>query len=330
VKITVLGDGGWGTTLGIHLAKRGHDVRLWGAFPDYVEALNKTRENKKFLPGILIPSNIKILSDINKACDATELVLLAIPSQHMRKVLTKLKANASVKKAIVLSATKGIETKTYKRMSEVITELLGEVRLAVLSGPSIAYEAAREIPTTVVVSAKDMALAKKLQGLFNTDKFRVYTSDDVVGVELGGSLKNIVAVAAGIGDGLGLGTNAKAAILTRGLAEITRLGIAMGAKHETFSGLTGIGDLITTCISPHGRNRGFGEKLGKGKKAKEILSKTEMVVEGVATAESAYELAKKYNVDMPITTQVYEVIYKDKDPKLAVHDLMTRAPKAET
>ncbi len=330
MKITVLGDGGWGTTLGIHLAKRGHDVRLWGAFPDYVEALNKTRENKKFLPGILIPSNIKILSDINKACDATELVLLAIPSQHMRKVLTKLKANASVKKAIVLSATKGIETKTYKRMSEVITELLGEVRLAVLSGPSIAYEAAREIPTTVVVSAKDMALAKKLQGLFNTDKFRVYTSDDVVGVELGGSLKNIVAVAAGIGDGLGLGTNAKAAILTRGLAEITRLGIAMGAKHETFSGLTGIGDLITTCISPHGRNRGFGEKLGKGKKAKEILSKTEMVVEGVATAESAYELAKKYNVDMPITTQVYEVIYKDKDPKLAVHDLMTRAPKAET
>ena len=329
MKIGVLGDGGWGTTLAIHLAKRGHDVRLWGAFPDYVEVLNKTRENKKFLPGILIPSNIKILPDINKACEGAELVLLAIPSQHMRSVLIKLKSKTCIKKAIVLSAAKGIETKTHKRMSEVITELLGKVRLAVLSGPSIAYEAAREIPTTLVISAANMGLAKKLQEIFITDKFRVYTSDDIVGVELGGSLKNIVAVAAGIGDGLGLGTNAKAAILTRGLAEITRLGIAMGAKHETFSGLTGIGDLVTTCISPHGRNRGFGEELGKGRKAKEILSKTEMVVEGVATAESAYELAKKYKVDMPITTQVYEVIYKDKDPKIAVHDLMTRAPKAE-
>lgn len=329
MTITVLGDGGWGTTLAIHLNKKGHDVRLWGAFPDYVNSLKKSRENKKFLAGIKIPSNITILSDISKASIGAELIILAVPSQHIREVLTKLKGASGIAGAIILSAAKGIENKTHKRMSEIIEELLGEIKLAVLSGPSIAYEVAREIPTTIVIASTESALSKKLQELFITDKLRVYTSGDVVGVELGGALKNIVAITAGIGDGLGLGANAKAAVLTRGLAEITRLGMAMGAKRETFSGLSGIGDLVTTCISPHGRNRWFGEELGKGRKAKEILSKTEMVVEGVATAKSAYELAKKFNVDMPITNQIYQVIYADKNPQHAVRDLMTRAPKAE-
>ena len=328
-NITVLGDGGWGTTLAIHLAKKGYHVRLWGAFADYVKVLEKTRENKKFLPGIKIPANISILSDISKACSGAELVLLTVPSQHMRSVLMQLRRNPDVKKAVLLSAAKGIEKETHKRMAELIKELLGASKIAVLSGPSIAYEAARDIPTTAVIASPDKALSKELQDIFTTDKFRIYTSDDLVGVELGGALKNIVAIAAGIGDGLGLGTNAKAATLTRGLAEMARLGVAMGAKSQTFSGLTGIGDLVTTCISPHGRNRWFGEELGKGKKTKDILGQTEMVVEGVATTKSAYELAKKYKVDMPITNQVYEVIYNSKDPKQAVHDLMTRTPKAE-
>jgi len=330
MNITVLGDGGWGTTLAIHLAKKGYSVSLWGAFPDYIETIKKTRQNSKFLSGVLIPANINILSDINTATEKAELIVLAVPSQHMRQILTQLKSSGNTENAAILSATKGIENNTNKRMSELAQEILGNVKLAVLSGPSIAYEVAREIPTTVVVSSSDSNITKNLQAIFNTDKLRIYTSDDVVGVELGGALKNVIAIAAGIGDGLGLGTNAKSAILTRGLAEISRMGVVMGAKNRTFSGLSGIGDLVTTCISPHGRNRWFGEELGKGRKTKEILSKTEMVVEGVATTKSAYELGKKYKVDMPITNEVYQVIYGGKDPKQAVHDLMTRTPKAES
>lgn len=329
MTITILGDGGWGTTLAIHLAKKGYKTRLWGAFPEHIKTVKKTGENKKFLPGVILPANIDILSDISKSVAVSDIIILAVPSQYMREVLVKIeKANIN-DKAIILSAAKGIENDTNKRMSEIIKEILGNVNLAVLSGPSIAYEVAREIPTTVVISSTDDEITKKLQDILITDKLRVYTSSDVVGVELGGALKNIVAIAAGIGDGLGLGSNAKAATLTRGLAEISRLGVAMGAKRETFSGLSGMGDLVTTCISSHGRNRWFGEELGKGRKTKEILGSTEMVVEGVATAKSAYELAKIKNVDIPITNQVYQVIYKDKDPKRAVYDLMTRAPKAE-
>jgi len=329
MTITILGDGGWGTTLAIHLAKKGYNARLWGAFPEHIKIVKKTGENKKFLPGVILPANIDILSDISKSIAFSDIIILAVPSQYMREILVKMeKANVN-DKAIILSAAKGIENGTNKRMSEVIKKTLGNVNLAVLSGPSIAYEVAREIPTTVVISSTDSEISKKLQDILITDKLRVYTSSDIVGVELGGALKNIVAIAAGIGDGLGLGSNAKAAILTRGLAEISRLGVAMGAKRETFSGLSGMGDLVTTCISSHGRNRWFGEELGKGRKTKEILGSTEMVVEGAATAKSAYELAKIKNVDMPITNQVYQVIYKDKDPKRAVYDLMTRTPKAE-
>lgn len=328
--ITILGDGGWGTTLAIHLDAKGYKTRLWGAFPDYIEELRGTRRNRKFLPGVIISPNIDIISDMSNAVDGAELVIVAVPSQHMREVISRFKEGGRLANgAIVLSATKGIENTTHKRMSEVIYELLGDVDLAVLSGPSIAYEVARKIPTTIVVSSVKNHISKKLQDVIITDRLRVYTSNDVVGVELGGALKNVIAIAAGIGDGLGLGTNAKSAILTRGLTEISRLGAAMGADRHTFSGLTGMGDLITSCINPHGRNRWFGEELGKGRKTKEILKKTEMVVEGVATTKSAYELSKKYNIDMPITDQVYRVIYENKDSKEAVNDLMTRTPKAE-
>ncbi|PIU42333.1 MAG: glycerol-3-phosphate dehydrogenase [Candidatus Omnitrophica bacterium CG07_land_8_20_14_0_80_42_15] len=328
MKTAILGDGGWGTTLSILLHRKKHDVALWGAFPDYVEFLKKKRENQKFLPGIKIPKGLKITDSLKEAVEGAEVVILAIPSQYMRGILEKLKP-LNVKDAVFVNVAKGIENGTLKRMSEVIVDVLGEVKFATLSGPSIAREVAIGIPTTVVISSYDMALAKEMQEFFRTETLRVYTTNDLIGVELGGSLKNIIAIVAGINDGLGFGANSKASILTRGLVEITRLGVAMGAKKETFSGLSGIGDLVTTCISPYGRNRWFGEEIGKGKKLSEIQKETEMVVEGVATAKSAYELAKKYKVDMPITEQVYNILYHNKNPKEAVVELMSRQQKAE-
>lgn len=327
-QISVIGDGGWGTTLAILLSKKGYPVTLWGAFPDYAATVNKKRINSKFLPGIKIPHEVVITSSLDEALDNKEIIVLAIPSQYMRSVLTRLTANKLSDK-IFVSVTKGIENKSLKRMSEVIGELLGRVRLSVLSGPTIAHEVALGVPTTIVISSNDPAMAKDMQSVFMTDRFRVYTNNDITGVELGGSLKNTIAIAAGISDALGFGTNAKAALLTRGLVEMARLGVAMGAKKETFYGLSGLGDLTTTCISPYSRNRRFGEEIGKGKTLKEALKETEMVVEGVATTESAYELAKKFKVDMPITTQIYKVLYDKKNPKIAVHDLMTRSPKEE-
>jgi len=328
MKIAVLGDGGWGTTLSILLYKNKHDVTLWGVFPDYISYIQDNRENTKFLKGIKIPPDLKLTSSIEDASNGAEIIVLAIPSQYIRDVLNKLKPS-NTKKAIFVNVAKGIENNTLMRMSEVIGDVLGDVRLVILSGPNIAREVATGIPTTVVASSVDKNLANKTQEVFTTKHFRVYTSDDLIGVELGGSLKNIIAIAAGINDGLGFGTNSKAAILTRGLVEIMRLGVAMGAKKETFSGLSGMGDLVTTCISPYGRNRWFGEEIGKGKKLSEIKKETEMVVEGVTTTKSAYELAKKYKVDMPITEQIYQVLYHGKDPRKAVTELMTREPKAE-
>jgi len=215
------------------------------------------------------------------------------------------------------------------RMSQVIRDVLGPVEVGALSGPTISYEAARGLPTTVVAASENEEMAKEIQDLFMTENFRVYTNTDIIGVELGGSLKNVIAIAAGISDGLGLGVNAKSALLVRGIVEIARLGVKMGARQETFFGISGLGDLITTCVSPHGRNRWFGEEVGKGKNPDEALKSTEMVVEGVGTAKSCYELSKKYNVEMPIAQQVYAVIYETKNPKFAVRDLMTREKKAE-
>jgi glycerol-3-phosphate dehydrogenase (NAD(P)+) len=328
-RIAVIGDGGWGTTLAILLSKKGFDVALWGVFPDYIAILKEARENKKFLPGVKIPEAVRITSDLGAALAKCDLTLLAVPSQYLRGIVTMLKATG-LRDMVFVSVTKGIENDTLKRMSEVVAEVLGDIPIAVLSGPTIALEVVNGVPTTAVASSLDIDIAKGVQDIFLTESFRVYANSDVVGVELGGALKNIIAIAAGITDGLGFGTNAKAALLTRGLVEIARLGAAMGAKRETFYGLSGLGDLTTTCISPYSRNRWLGEEIGRGKRLKDVLKETEMVVEGVATAQSAFELSKKYRVEMPITAEVYNVLYKNKNPKQAVRDLMTRSPKTES
>jgi glycerol-3-phosphate dehydrogenase (NAD(P)+) len=327
-NISIIGDGGWGTTLAVLLSRKGFNVTIWGAFPDYVEVLKSKRENVKFLPGIKIPDNVKFTASMNEALSGKELVILAVPSQFARGVFTILKMeNLSGKKFV--SVTKGIENNSLKRISEVVYDVLGGQSLVVISGPTIALEVANGAPTTVVAASDSLGLAKEAQGVFMTDRFRVYTSTDVIGVELGGSLKNIIAIAAGATDALGFGANAKAALLTRGLVEIVRLGTAMGARRETFYGLSGLGDLTTTCISQYSRNRWLGEEIGKGKPLKDVLKETDMVVEGVATAKSAYDLSKKYKVEMPIASEIYKVLYENKDPQRAVHDLMTRSPKME-
>ncbi len=329
MKIAVLGDGGWGTALAILLSNKGFPVALWGAFGGYAGYLDKKRINIRFLPGIKIPKEIKITHKLKEVLDGRDLVILAAPSQHMRGVLRKIKRLGYPKGAIYLSVTKGIEMGTLKRMSEVIHSELGQVRFAVLSGPTIAHEVAKGIPTTAVVAAHDKATRKILQDIFMTERFRIYTNDDVIGVELGGSLKNIIAIACGISDGFGFGTNTKAALLSRGLAEISRLGRAMGAKVSTFSGISGLGDLVTTCISPYSRNRFVGEQIGKGKSLAGVKRNMQMVAEGVPTTQSAYRLSLKYKVEMPITREVYGVLYKNKSPEKVVKDLMTRRKKEE-
>ncbi len=328
-RITVLGDGGWGTTLAILLSRKGYQVTLWGAFKDYVLYLDKKRINTKFLPGIRIPKQIEITHNLNNAVYGKELVILAIPSQYMRKILKKIKGYNYPRWAIYLSVTKGIEIGSLKRMSEVIEEELGNVKSAVLSGPTIAHEVAQGIPTTAVIASRNEKIKKYLQSLFMTDRFRIYTNDDVIGVELGGSLKNIIAIACGISDGLGFGTNTKAALLSRGLVEISRLGQAMDAKVSTFSGISGLGDLVTTCISRYSRNRFVGEQIGRGKNLRQIKTHMQMVAEGVPTTKSAYALSLKYKVEMPITREVYAVLYKNKSPIKAVRDLMSRKKKEE-
>ncbi|TBR16841.1 NAD(P)-dependent glycerol-3-phosphate dehydrogenase [bacterium] len=328
-NIAILGDGGWGTTLAILLANKGYDVTLWGAFPDYVAALRRKRVNKKFLPDISIPSQIEITHDIKDAIKEKDIIVLAAPSEYLRSVLKTIKKCGYPKSAIYVSVVKGIELSSLKRMSEVVLEELGNIKLAVLSGPTIAYEVARKIPTTAVIASKNKMIRKYLQDIFMTEMFRIYTNDDIIGVELGGSLKNVIAIACGISDGLGFGTNTKAAILSRGLAEISRLGLAMKARHATFSGISGLGDLVTTCISQHSRNRFVGEQIGRGKTLKQIKGHMQMVAEGVPTAKSAYELSLKYKTDMPIVREVYRVLYKDKTPLEAVRELMTRQKKEE-
>jgi glycerol-3-phosphate dehydrogenase (NAD(P)+) len=327
-NIGIIGDGGWGTTLAILLSGKGFNAALWGVFPEYIEEMRRTRENIKFLPGVKIPAQVKLTSEIDEAVAHKDLVVLAVPSQFMRGVLMMLKMEDLSGKLFV-SVTKGIENETLKTMSQVAVEILGERPLAVMSGPTIALEVANGVPTTAVVSSGDEALARAMQDVFTTDRFRVYTNGDVRGVEIGGSIKNVIAIAAGVADALGYGTNAKAALLTRGLVEITRLGVAMGARRETFYGLSGLGDQTTTCISRYSRNRWFGEEIGRGKKSADILKETAMVVEGVATTRAAHDLAKKYKVEMPIAAEIYRVIYENKDPEKAVRDLMTRSPKGE-
>ncbi len=327
-RITVLGDGGWGTCLGVLLANRGCQVTLWGAFPEYAAQVSKSRENVKFLPGVKIPDAVHLTGDLAQCWEGAEMVVVAVPSKYLRQVLERCR-EGPWQTLPVVSVVKGIDPETLLRMSELIRRTVPVQRLAVLSGPSISYEVARGVPTTVVAASEDPSLAKSIQTLFTSDRFRVYTSSDVVGVELGGALKNVIAIACGAADGLGFGTNTKAALATRGLVEMARLGAAMGAKAETFSGLSGLGDLITTCFSTHSRNRSVGEALGKGKSVQEVTQAMEQVAEGVPTAQSAYRLAQKHRVEMPITAAVYQVLCEGKSPSHVVRDLMLRDPKPE-
>lgn len=329
INLSVLGDGGWGTTLAILLCQKGFQVTLWGVFPDYVSHLNKKRINTRFLPGVKIPRAIKISADLHAAIQNKDLIILAIPSEYIRGVLKKMKSLQFCRDTIYVSVAKGIEIDSLKRVSEIIHEELGNIKLGVLSGPTISHEIAAGKPATAVLASHDQQVRKFLQDIFMTGRFRIYTSDDVVGVELGGSLKNIIAIACGISDGLGFGTNTKAALLSRGLAEISRLGSVFGAKVKTFSGISGLGDLVTTCVSPYSRNRYVGEQIAKGKSLKEIKTHMQMIAEGIPTTKSAYLLSKKLKVDMPITEQVYYVLYKNKSPLKAVRDLMTREKKEE-
>lgn len=328
MKISVIGSGSWGSAVAVLLAKKGNDVWLWSWQQEETDRLCRDRENKEFLAGIAFPDNITCSHDMQKCVNGAEIIVCAAPSPATRTTAKQLSA-AVEKGQIILNISKGLEEDTLLRLSQVYKEEIPQAEIAVMSGPSHAEEVSRGLPTTNVVAADNEETAKKIQDIFMDDVFRVYTSDDVIGVELGGALKNVIALCAGISDGLGFGDNTKAALMTRGIAEITRLGAAMGARAETFAGLSGIGDLIVTCTSMHSRNRRAGILLGKGNSLENTLKEVHMVVEGVNTSTAAYKLAQKYNVSMPITTEAYNVLFNGKSAKTAVTDLMTRDKTSE-
>lgn len=328
-NVAVLGAGSWGTALSIVLADNGHNVRLWSYRKDQVDEINETRQNKRYLD-VVLPDSIRAYHDIEEAVAGAEAIVIVVPSKAMREVMRKLAPFVSDQ--LVVHASKGIEPDSLKRISEVIgeeIEQLGPKEVVVLSGPSHAEEVALRSPTTVTVACENLGKAELAQNLFMNDYFRVYTSTDVIGVELGGALKNIIALGAGISDGLGFGDNAKAALITRGLAEITRLGAAMGANPLTFLGLCGVGDLIVTSTSKHSRNWRAGYALGKGKELEEVLKDMGMVVEGVRTTKAAYQLSQKHGVEMPITEGLYRVLFNGEDPKQVVEELMSRRKREE-
>ena len=326
-KVSIIGAGGWGTALSVHLSRKGFPVFLWERFPDYAKELSERRENYKFLPGIKIPLSIHITSSLEEALKEAEIVIIAVPSRYFRSVVKEFKNYP--KQALFISVTKGIEEESLKRMTEILKEELGVERIGALSGPSHAEEVARFLPTAVVASSEDKEIARAIQEIFMAPNLRVYANSDLKGVELGGALKNIIAISCGISDGLGFGDNAKAALMTRGMVEITRLGVSMGARPSTFWGLAGIGDLIVTCTSSFSRNRWLGERIGKGEKLSSVEEKMEMVAEGVPTTRSAMRLAEKYGVEMPITRAVYQILFEGKNPKEGVMELMERTPREE-
>ncbi|WP_235973663.1 NAD(P)H-dependent glycerol-3-phosphate dehydrogenase [Peribacillus faecalis] len=330
-KVTVAGAGSWGTALAMVLADNGHDVKLWGNNAVQIEEINQTHKNKKYLPGVELPVNIVGFTDLAEALEGVDTVILAVPTKAIREVVQKINKDAN-QPVTVVHVSKGIEPDSLLRISEIIEQERNEEKISdivVLSGPSHAEEVVLRHPTTVTVSSKNMEAAAKVQDLFINQNFRVYTNPDLIGVEIGGALKNIIALAAGIIDGLGYGDNAKAALMTRGLAEIARLGTVMGANPLTFSGLTGIGDLIVTCTSVHSRNWRAGNMLGKGYTLEQALDAMGMVVEGVRTTKAGYQLAEKYNVKMPITVALYKVLFEHKDVQAAVDSLMSRDKKSE-
>lgn len=330
-KIAVIGAGSWGTTLADLLAKKGHAVTLWAYETDLVDRMRSSRENDLFLPGITLSDRLLFTNDLEVACASSCMVLSVVPSQLVRSVMGRSLPFISPD-ALIVSASKGIELDTLKTVSEVYKEILPAglyENFAALSGPSFAREVAKEMPTAVTAASLSESVAHRVQEAFGTRFFRVYRNDDVTGVELGGAIKNVIAIAAGISDGLGFGYNTRAALITRGLAEMTRLGIAMGAQSATFAGLAGMGDLVLTCTGDLSRNRSVGFKLGQGRSLSEILGEMRMVAEGVKTTESAYRLSQKIGVEMPITEMTYRMLYEDKPAREAVLELMTRIPKAE-
>lgn len=327
-RIGVLGGGSWGTALAILLANKGYDVDMWLRDHSQIEEMENLRVNSKYLPNVALPSNIKLTNDLEKLSYNKDMIVLSVGTHGIREVLNNCKSYINSKQ-IMVNVSKGIENDSLLRISEIVEELLPRNKYAVLSGPSHAEEVSKDMPTTVVSASKHKEVAEYVQDLFITPSFRVYTNPDVIGVELGGSLKNVIALGAGISDGLGWGDNTKAALMTRGIFEMSRLGEKMGAQGSTFSGLSGIGDLIVTCTSMHSRNRRAGILIGQGMKVEDAIKNIGMVVEGIKTTKSVYKLAEKYNIDMPITKEIYGILYKGNDVRDSVSNLMIRDRKHE-
>ncbi|HPC61762.1 MAG TPA: NAD(P)H-dependent glycerol-3-phosphate dehydrogenase [Verrucomicrobiota bacterium] len=325
MKIAIIGAGAWGTALGRLLVLGGNEVTLWGHVPAWLDEMRQTHRNERFLPGIDLPRALHLESDFDRAVRATECVVVAVPSQVFRDVTRRLGDYSG----LVVTVTKGIEYDTGLTMSGVLTETAPQATPVALSGPTFAVEVARDIPTAIVAGSRHAGAAQAVQALFSRSSFRVYTSQDVLGVELGGALKNVIAIAAGISDGLGFGDNSKAALVTRAIVEMRRLGVACGARPETFTGLSGLGDLMVTCFSRHSRNRGFGERVGRGERPAEIAAGMVAVAEGYPTARSAHRLARKHQVETPVMDEVYAILYEGKNAEQAVRDLMLRDLKPE-
>ncbi|MGE5893898.1 MAG: NAD(P)H-dependent glycerol-3-phosphate dehydrogenase [bacterium] len=325
--ITVIGAGSWGTAIAALLSKKGYPVTLWAFEKEVVQSIREKRVNHVFMPDVVLPDNLSVTNSFDDCLPAARFVVCVVPTQFVRGVFKQ--ASSLLKEdAVIVSATKGIEKGSLKTVSEILGELCAN-RIAVLSGPSFAKEVVRNLPTAVTLATRDKEAGRLLQEIFTTDTFRVYTHDDIKGVEIGGALKNVIAIASGICDGLSLGFNARAALITRGIAEIARLGVKMGADPKTFAGLSGIGDLVLTCTGALSRNYSVGIKLGQGMRLAEIVGSTRSIAEGVETSVSAFDLAKRHGVDMPIVDQVYFVLHRDKNPREAVQELMTRSLKSE-
>ncbi len=330
MKVAVLGDGGWGTALALTLARNGHTPRVWGPSADYIDEIRRTRTNSKFMVGVDLPAEVEWTADPAETLEGAVAVVMVVPSQYVRATLERFAPAFHAAGSLpVISATKGFDESTHERMTGAITEVWGVATPAALSGPSIAPETARGVPTAVTIACADESIAHRFQDLFSGDAFRVYTSDDVQGVELGGALKNVIALAAGVCDGLGFGHNTKAALITRGLVEMTRLGVTLGAHPQTFYGLSGIGDLMVTCFSPQSRNRTVGERLGKGETLAQILDGMVQVAEGVCTCGIALARAHEAGVPVPVIEQVDAILHHGKKPEEAVIELMRRDPRAE-
>lgn len=332
MKIAVLGAGGWGTTLAILLHRNGHNVTLWEFNPEYAATLEEYRENFYYLPKIIIPKDIKITNDLEYAVHDKNMLLISTPTQFIRNNLKPLKS-FKLKDEIIISAAKGIENDSLFMVSDIILDIFDYAKkdkIVSLSGPSHAEEVSRKVPTAVVCASNNHKTAQYVQKIFSNNYFRAYSSSDLIGTEIGGALKNVIAIAAGISDGAQFGDNTKAALMTRGISEIMKLGLKLKAKKETFFGLSGVGDLIVTCESKHSRNRYVGEQIGSGKKLSVVLKEMKMVAEGVATTKSAYELSKRHRIEMPIVEEVYAILFKDRNPHVATKYLMMRDLKPET